>query len=125
MIRTLIAATAMAATLLTGATPVEAKAGKTELALTYMAEAGYAVAVVLTCYPPGGQHPKPIMACNTLKKVGGEPSGLKPARRMCMMIYSPITAQVVGTWKGKKINWSQTYGNKCEMNRANGVLFEF
>src|SRR5689334_11392867 len=62
-----------------------APARKTELTLSYMAEAGYARAVVLTCNPPGGGHPKPVKACNTLSKVGGRPTGLKPARTMCMM----------------------------------------
>jgi hypothetical protein len=88
-------------------------------------EAGYARAVVLTCNPPGGGHPMPVKACNMLKKVGGTPTGLKPARTMCMMIYAPITAQVTGTWKGTKINWTKKYGNSCEMNRANGILFAF
>jgi hypothetical protein len=41
------------------------------------------------------------------------------------MIYAPITAQISGTWRGKKITWSQRYGNPCEMTRATGVLFEF
>jgi hypothetical protein len=132
MIRAMIATTAMATALLTGAAPASAgaapavaKAGKTALTLSYMAEAGYATAVVLTCNPPGGAHPKPTKACNTLNAVGGRPSNLKPARTMCMMIYAPITAQISGTWKGKKVAWSRKYGNSCEMNRANGILFEF
>jgi hypothetical protein len=102
-----------------------APARKTELTLSYMAEAGYARAVVLTCNPPGGGHPKPVKACTMLDKVGGRPTGLKPARTMCMMIYAPITAQVSGSWKGTKIKWTKKYGNSCEMNRANGILFAF
>jgi hypothetical protein len=102
-----------------------APARRTELTLSYMAEAGYARAVVLTCNPPGGGHPKPVKACNTLGKVGGTPTGLKPARTMCMMIYAPVTAQVSGSWKGTKIKWMKKYGNSCEMNRANGILFAF
>jgi Subtilisin inhibitor-like len=153
MIRAVIAA-AMGAALLTGAAPAEAgpaqagaaqagvvQAGvvraaarvqaaarakaKTHLTLSYTAEAGYATAVVLICNPPGGAHPEPVKACATLKKVAGQPSDLRPARTMCMMIYSPVTAQIAGTWQGKRINWSRKYGNSCEMNRANGVLFVF
>jgi hypothetical protein len=90
-----------------------------------MAEAGYATAVILTCDPSGGPHPNPAQACDTLKRVGGKPSNIRPGRTMCMMLYAPITAQITGTWKGRRINWSKTYGNACEMNRANGVLFVF
>jgi hypothetical protein len=97
----------------------------TDLTLTYMAEAGYAAAVKLQCDPPAGAHPKAAEACTTLKKVGGRPDQLTPARTMCTMIYAPITAGITGTWRGKKIDWSRTYGNSCEMNRANGVLFLF
>jgi hypothetical protein len=97
----------------------------TDLTLTYMAEAGYAAAVKLQCDPPAGAHPKAAEACTTLKKVRGRPGQLTPARTMCTMIYAPITAGITGTWRGKKIDWSRTYGNSCEMNRANGVLFLF
>jgi hypothetical protein len=163
MIRAVIAATAMAAALLTGAPPVEAGAApveagaapaeagaapveagaaraeahaeragdqaqpqaRTQLTLSYMAEAGYAVAVVLRCHPPGGGHPRPVKACNALASAGGVPSNLIPARTMCMMIYAPVTAKVAGTWNGRRVNWSRKYGNTCEMNRATGVLFTF
>jgi hypothetical protein len=104
---------------------VAARPKPTELTLSYMADAGYAAAVKLVCHPPGGAHPKPARACNELKKVGGRPSRLKPARTLCTMIYAPITAQIKGTWKGRPVNWSRRYGNSCEMIRATGVLFTF
>jgi hypothetical protein len=97
----------------------------TKLTLGYMAEAGYAAAVVLYCDPADGPHPNRVKACNMLKKVHGKPANLKPAHTMCMMLYAPITAQITGTWKGKKVSWSKTYGNVCEMKRATGVLFVF
>jgi hypothetical protein len=126
MIRTIVALTAATAMLLGGAA---AAAGvvrpRTDLTLVYMAEAGYATAVTLRCDPPGGAHPKPSAACRTLNNVGARPARLKPARTMCTMIYAPITAQIAGRWRGKKISWSKTYGNTCEMTRATGVLFRF
>lgn len=97
----------------------------TELTLSYAAEAGYATAVTLRCDPPGGGHPEAAQACRVLRKAGGRPDDLRPARRMCMMIYAPITAQVSGRWKGMRVNWSRRFGNACEMNRATGVLFKF
>jgi Subtilisin inhibitor-like len=42
-----------------------------------------------------------------------------------MLIYAPIRADLTGTWKGRRVRWSRTYGNRCEMTRATGVLFQF
>jgi hypothetical protein len=123
MIRTLVATTTVA--MVFTATPAMASGVRTDLTLAYTAEAGYATAVTLRCDPPGGAHPKPAAACRTLRTVGGHPARLKPARTLCTMIYAPITAQITGRWRGKKINWSETYGNTCEMTRATGVLFRF
>ena len=126
MIRTIVALTTAAAVLLGGAAAAAGAARpRTELTLAYMAEAGYATAVTLRCNPPGGAHPKPAAACHTLRTVEGRPARLKPARMMCTMIYAPITAQIAGRWRGKKVSWSKTYGNTCEMTRATGVLFRF
>jgi hypothetical protein len=126
MIRTILASTAAAAVLL-GASAAAAGAARprTDLTLVYMAEAGYATAVTLRCNPPGGAHPESAAACHTLRGVGGRPDRIKPARTMCTMIYAPITAQITGRWRGKKISWTRTYGNPCEMTRATGVLFRF
>ena len=95
------------------------------LTLTYMAEAGYAAAVKLTCDPDGGAHPKAAQACATLLTAGADPEKIKPAHVMCMMIYAPITAEITGVWRGAPVQWTHTYGNKCEMTRATGVLFAF
>ena len=96
-----------------------------DLTLTYMAAAGFAVAVKLECDPPGGGHPKPADACAELTAVGGDPDKIEPGHGACMMIYAPITAEIAGDWRGTAINWQHTYGNSCEMNRALGVLFAF
>ena len=138
MIRTIIAASAVvAATALSPAAPAAAGAAqqakrteltlsyRTELTLSYTAEAGYAAAVKLRCHPDGGAHPTPAQACHTLANVAGRPDRLRPRRMMCMLIYAPVTARIAGTWKGKRIDWSKSYGNSCEMTRATGVLFRF
>ena len=132
MIRTTVAAAAAVAAVVAapanGADAVAADGplrARTDLTLAYMAEAGYATAVALRCDPPGGAHPNPTAACRTLRTVGGRPARIEPARTMCTMIYAPITAQITGKWRGKKLSWSKTYGNPCEMNRATGVLFRF
>jgi hypothetical protein len=96
----------------------------TDLTLSYMADAGYAAAVRLTC-TSADVHPQAKEACATLKKAGGDPAGIVPADTMCTMEYAPITAAVSGTWAGKTIGWSQRFGNRCTMHQATGVLFAF
>jgi hypothetical protein len=127
MIRTIAVAAAIAAALTT-ATPAEAagRSHRTDLVLDYQAEAGFAVAVKLSCRPArSAAHPNPGKACRTLKRAGGLPANIKAADTLCMLIYAPVTAEITGTWRGLPISWRQTYGNKCEMTRATGVLFTF
>jgi uncharacterized membrane protein len=128
MIRTSAVGTAVAIALAMSAAPAAEAASthrKTDLVLSYMAEAGYAVAVKLRCDPAGGAHPKPAKACATLRKVAGQPDRIKAAEIMCMMLYTPVTAEITGTWQGRQLTWRHTYGNRCEMTRATGVLFIF
>jgi hypothetical protein len=105
--------------------PAEARPAPTRLVLTYLADAGYAAAVKLTCDPPGGGHPRPADACRTLRRAGGKPDNIRAAPTMCFMIYAPITAEVTGLWRGGRIAWRHSYGNRCELNRATGDLFAF
>ena len=115
-----------AAILMLTATPAGAAATqRTSLTVSYAAEAGFAAAVVLRCDPAGGAHPKKVQACRSLARVGGNPGRLAPAARMCTMEYAPITAQVKGTWQGRKVNWSKKFGNQCDMHRTTGVLTAF
>ena len=44
---------------------------------------------------------------------------------MCTMEYAPITAEITGKWKGKKVDWSRKFGNTCDLTRTTGVLFAF
>ena len=100
-------------------------AQRTNLTVSYQADAGYAAAVTLTCDPAGGAHPSAAKACALLKKAGGKPGKLKPAQVMCTLEYAPITAEITGTWKGRSLNWSKTFSNKCDMTRTAGALVAF
>jgi hypothetical protein len=104
--------------------PAGQSRAKTDLTLSYMADAGYAAAVRLTC-SAGDVHPQAKKACGTLKKVGGDPGRITPAKTMCTMVFAPITASVTGTWQGRSVKWSKQFGNQCVMRRATGVLFSF
>lgn len=124
MIRTVTATTA-ALILLLASPAAAARKQQSELTLSYMADAGYAAAVILRCHPAGGAHPKKGKACKALTKVNGNPADLTPAPLMCTMEYAPITAAITGTWRGTEVDWSQTFGNRCEMDRATGVVMAF
>jgi hypothetical protein len=132
MIRMLVGLTAA---VLVGASAPAAMAGDPDygsaprsgsrLTLSYLADAGYAAAVKITCEPAGGAHPEAAEVCATLARTGADPSKITPAPTLCTMIYSPITAEVSGTWRGTPVAWKQSYGNACEMRRATGALFRF
>ncbi len=96
-----------------------------QLTLSYQAQAGYAAAIKLTCNPTGGFPQQAARICATLTETDANPDKIKPAHQLCMMIYSPITAELTGTWHGTPLHWTYTYGNQCEMQRATGVLFQF
>jgi hypothetical protein len=95
------------------------------LTLTYVARAGHADAVKLTCNPTGGPHPEAARACALLRTTGADPGRITPAPVMCVLLYAPVTARISGTWRGSRVAWSHQYGNSCEMTRATGVLFRF
>jgi hypothetical protein len=125
MIRTVLASAAATAVLLGSSAAVAGPVHRrTDLTLLYMAEAGYATAVTLRCNPPGAHIRRGRGVPDAAR--GRRPAGAHQAAAIrCTMIYAPITAQITGKWRGKKIAWSKTYGNTCEMTRATGVLFRF
>ncbi|GAB2590402.1 hypothetical protein Aab01nite_40430 [Paractinoplanes abujensis] len=96
-----------------------------ELTLSYVAGAGSAMSVKLTCDPLGGGHPDPAEACAALAGVDGDPGRIKRAGTACILLYKPVTAELTGTWEGRPVSWKQRFGNACEMRRATGVLFRF
>ena len=124
MIRT-IAATAAAVLLLTAHPAAAAAPRRTDLTVSYLAEAGYAAAVKLRCDPAGGAHPRKVQACRALARAGGDPARLRPATVLCTMEYAPVTAQVKGVWQGRRVDWSHKFGNRCDMSRTTGVLTAF
>ncbi|MEU4217588.1 SSI family serine proteinase inhibitor [Actinoplanes sp. NPDC026623] len=109
----------------TAAAGEKAVAGRTELTVSYLADQGPSRAVVLRCHPTGGTHPKRVKACRLLTKINGDPDLLEPAPLMCTLEYAPVTALIAGSWKGRNVDWSRRFGNRCEMRRTTGVLMEF
>ncbi|MER6997539.1 subtilase-type protease inhibitor [Streptomyces sp. NPDC000410] len=90
--------------------------GKGEAAATSTVER----AVTLSCIPtPGGSHPAPAAACGELDAVNGEFGRLsvKPTKA-CTRQWDPVTVTASGVWQGKRVDWSATYGNACEMQAS-------
>lgn len=88
-------------------------------------------AVTLSCAPtPSGTHPAPARACAELSAVGGD---LAQLPRMwanetpCTHQWDPVTITGEGVWQGKRVNWTATYGNECEMHAGmtGGSVFAF
>lgn len=122
------------------ASPTAARTGSgpTSLVLSYQrANGGGAVAVTLECPPATTDgHPHPHDTCKALKKaVIPDPDG--PAKltldadalpgydTMCTMQYSPVTADITGTWRGKTLSWTHEYGNYCVMLSEAGIVLDF
>lgn len=100
--------------------------GKGEQAATATVER----AVTLTCTPRAdGTHPAPTAACRELRAVDGEFSALKssPSHTMCTRQWDPVVVTATGVWQGQHVSWSETYGNRCEMegSLAEGAVFSF
>ncbi|MGW7368002.1 subtilase-type protease inhibitor [Streptomyces sp. NPDC054841] len=77
-------------------------------------------AVTLNCAPkPSGSHPAPRAACQELTEVDGQFGLLTGApRRPCTRQWDPVTVGASGVWQGKRVDWSTTYGNECEMRES-------
>ena len=81
-------------------------------------------ALILTCDPPNGYHPRAKEACAQLEASGGKIEK-DPGDVICTKEYSPRTVEAEGVWNGSEISFRRTYGNACEMGAATGILFDF
>lgn len=109
--------------------PRKALFAPSELVLTVSSgeDATYAQrAVGLRCAPTsGGDHPDAVGACTALHGADGDFEALSGARRMCTMIYRPVTVTAQGVWQGRMVSYHETFPNECTMRRERGVVFDF
>ncbi len=92
--------------------------GDTELTVVLKAGNGAGRSTyVLTCDPPGGDHPNPEGACQALAGLEA-PFAPVPADRACTEIYGgPQTARVTGTYRGEAVDATFDRTNGCEISR--------
>ncbi|MGW7075132.1 subtilase-type protease inhibitor [Streptomyces sp. NPDC054871] len=75
-------------------------------------------AVTLTCAPKAsGTHPSPSNACAELRATTGEFDRLigESPGMICTKEWKPVVVSVDGVWEGRRVTWSKTFGNSCEM----------
>ncbi|CAM5300946.1 subtilase-type protease inhibitor [Streptomyces narbonensis] len=87
-------------------------------------------AVTLSCAPTAsGTHPDPEAACAELASADGDFASLTDLRedRPCTREWNPVTVTGDGVWEGRRVSWSATYGNPCELRArtAEGAVFAF
>jgi hypothetical protein len=81
---------------------------------------------VLVCGPDGGTHPRARAACHALREAGGDVHALPAAaERMCAKIYSPVVVEVMGRWRGRLVEYRETFPNRCLMESDTGQVFAF
>jgi hypothetical protein len=127
--RSLLAAAVTTAALAGGVvagTPAQAVAASpSQLTLSIEPRGGEASTVTLRCFPPGGTHPTPVLACADLAQAGGNPGLIKPTEGLCPAVILPVTASATGWWHGRRVAWTETYQNACKLRLATGDVFRF
>lgn len=73
---------------------------------------------MLTCAPPGGDHPDPAAACAALAVAGTDVFSPPDPDLACTEIYGgPQTASITGTVGGTRVNATFSRTNGCEIAR--------
>jgi Subtilisin inhibitor-like len=79
----------------------------------------------LRCGPTGGTLPHPAEACTRLSRLD-DPFAPVPKKVACTAIYGgPQTAEIHGTFRGKKVDATFSRGDGCEIERWDRVAFLF
>lgn len=119
-------AAAIAAVPLFAAHPVLADTPSGALTLSRSVDGrGHAVAT-LFCDPDGGTHTSPKPACDLLRETKGDLGRRVPNPDViCTKEYLPHRVTAFGTWEGRPVRYTRTFGNRCEMNAVTGAVFNF
>ncbi|MFF8033674.1 MULTISPECIES: SSI family serine proteinase inhibitor [unclassified Streptomyces] len=77
---------------------------------------------VLHCDPPGG-HRHAADACAELAAADGRIEAIPAKDVICPMVYAPVTAQARGTWRGRPVEYTETFPNSCMLAARTGSVF--
>ncbi|MET7756065.1 SSI family serine proteinase inhibitor [Streptomyces sp. NPDC005389] len=71
-------------------------------------------------------HPHHAEACAALDAAGGDLDALRGAPDgSCTAEHSPVTLSAQGTYRGRTLDWTRTYGNNCEATVKTGAVLSF
>lgn len=73
----------------------------------------------LDCDPVGGTHPNAEEACDLLAE-SGTIEQIPAEEGFCTMEHNPVTVEAVGAEE-----YTETFGNPCQLGLAKGAVFDF
>lgn len=116
-----VVACAAAATCVVGlAAPASAARTDADHVLTLEFEnSGEQRQVSLDCNPVGGTHPNAEEACDLIAEAGTIEE-IPVEEGFCTMEHNPVTVSSMGAEE-----YSETFGNPCQLGLAKGAVFEF
>ncbi|MGW0814378.1 SSI family serine proteinase inhibitor [Streptomyces viridiviolaceus] len=86
------------------------------------ARAGAAREALLQCDPPRG-HAEAARACADLDAAQGDLHRIPLRDTYCPMVYAPVTAEARGQWRGRSVEYKETFPNTCVMTARTGAVF--
>lgn len=92
------------------------------------ADAAVLRAVTLSCAPTAtGSHPSPRAACAQLQEVSGEFDKVTAAGsdRVCTKEWDPVVVTADGVWQGRRVSYTHTFANSCDLGAGQGSVFSF
>ncbi|MEZ3179138.1 subtilase-type protease inhibitor [Streptomyces pimonensis] len=77
---------------------------------------------MLRCDPPRG-HRRAAEACAELAAVDGRIADIPAKDLVCPMIFAPVTAHASGRWRGRPVDYTETFSNTCMLTARTGSVF--
>ncbi|MFJ6895965.1 SSI family serine proteinase inhibitor [Streptomyces hokutonensis] len=77
---------------------------------------------LLLCDPPQG-HARAAEACAELAAASGDIDAIPARSVFCPMVYAPVAAHARGEWKGRQVDYTRTFSNRCVMAARTGDVF--
>ncbi|GHH91915.1 SSI family serine proteinase inhibitor [Streptomyces capillispiralis] len=77
---------------------------------------------LLRCDPPHG-HRHAERACAELAAADGDIAAIPAKDVFCPMVHAPVTAHARGTWRGRPVEYTETFPNTCVMAARTGSVF--
>ncbi|KES08504.1 serine protease [Streptomyces toyocaensis] len=78
---------------------------------------------VLWCDPPRGPHRHAADACAELEAADGRIADIPAKDVVCPMVHAPVTAHAHGTWRGRPVEYTETFPNTCMLTARTGSVF--